>query len=303
VTPPGIADNGGLFIAPGTGDEVLVGFGASQALSFSPLALSTDGGIHWSPGGLQQALVTVPSAVALGATGTAFALVKSGGQERVLRRGRSLTSWSSELSQKTFATTAPSCVPSAVGVGASNQAVVGSSCDTAGTIGLFEEHGGRWGAIAARPKMTLAAALVQVLAIEHSGTSIAALVALRSRSNTVLVVAYPGVNATWQLSKPLALGKGSTIAATGGGAGRGVFILIRTTHGEFAATNSAPNDGWRRLAALPSSTTSIAIEPSGAVDAFVVRTATLTIWRELPNAGAFQEVQRIVVPIQYGSSA
>jgi hypothetical protein len=43
VTPPGVADNGGL-VATGAGASVTVAFRASQGLTFSPLAATTNGG-------------------------------------------------------------------------------------------------------------------------------------------------------------------------------------------------------------------------------------------------------------------
>ncbi len=47
VTPPGVADNGGL-VAAGTGRALTVAVRPSQNLTFSPLAVSTDGGARWS---------------------------------------------------------------------------------------------------------------------------------------------------------------------------------------------------------------------------------------------------------------
>ena len=47
VTPPGVADNGGL-VAAGTGTSLVIGFRPSQDLAFSPLATSTDAGRNWT---------------------------------------------------------------------------------------------------------------------------------------------------------------------------------------------------------------------------------------------------------------
>jgi len=62
VTPPAVADNGGLVAAGGAGGtSMLVGFRPSQALTFSPLAMSSDRGQNWTPGLLDAALADVPT--------------------------------------------------------------------------------------------------------------------------------------------------------------------------------------------------------------------------------------------------
>lgn len=303
ATPPGVADNGGLFLATGTGDALVVGFGTNRGLAFSPLARSVDGGRHWSPGGLQRGLARVPSALALSGPSTALALVQSGGEAQVLQSNGALTSWSTMLTAQTLATTAPSCSISAVGIGPANSAIIGAACTKSGMIGLFTGRAGHWNKVAAALPANLRGASVQVLAIEHRETDVAALLALHLASHTLLVVAYPSAGATWQLSKPLTLASGSTIVATGGGVKSAVFVLLRGTKGAYAVTNAMPNTGWQELPALPKSTTGVAIEPSGLVDALVVNTSTLTIWREPALQRALEKVQQIVVPIQYGSSA
>ena len=59
VTPPGVADNGGL-VAAGGGTSLVVGFRPSQNLVFSPLATSTDAGRNWTPGLLDAGLADTP---------------------------------------------------------------------------------------------------------------------------------------------------------------------------------------------------------------------------------------------------
>lgn len=305
-TPPGVADNGGLVIASNSQSSLLVGFGANQALSFSPLALSTDGGKQWSPGGVAQALVPVPSSLALGASNAALALVSNRAGQSVLRRNGDLTSWSEILSSKTLASGAPSCAPqslSAVGITTAGRAIVGASCAGRGTIGLFEENGRRWQAVPAAVPANLAGSAFEVIAIERSGSAIEALLAARSASATALVAAWPTTGASWQLSAPLALAKGSTITATGDGPADTLFVIVRSRDALRAETIAGVRGAWRRVASLPPSTTSVAIEPTGLMDALVVDISTLTIWHQTRANGPFEKVQRITVPIQYGSSA
>ena len=50
VTPPGVADNGGLVMAPVGRGGLDVGIRPSQGLTFSPLATTGDNGTTWTPG-------------------------------------------------------------------------------------------------------------------------------------------------------------------------------------------------------------------------------------------------------------
>ena len=77
VTPPGVADNGGLVAAAGT-TSVTVGFRPSQNLVFSPLATSTDAGRNWTPGLLDAGLADTPGAIAVGPSGRTLALLQDG---------------------------------------------------------------------------------------------------------------------------------------------------------------------------------------------------------------------------------
>ena len=77
VTPPGVADNGGL-VAAGAGASLVVGFRPSQNLVFSPLATSTDAGRNWTPGLLDAGLADTPGAIAVGPSGRTLALLQDG---------------------------------------------------------------------------------------------------------------------------------------------------------------------------------------------------------------------------------
>ena len=77
VTPPGVADNGGL-VAAGGGTSLTVGFRPSQNLAFSPLATSTDAGQNWTPGLLDAGLADTPGAIAVASSGRTLALLQDG---------------------------------------------------------------------------------------------------------------------------------------------------------------------------------------------------------------------------------
>ena len=94
VTPPGVADNGGLVLSVGSDGAATVGFEPSQQLRYSPLALSTDNGATWAPALVPGSLVAAPDALAVasGNPGGALALVR-GSAVRVLARGGRRLQW------------------------------------------------------------------------------------------------------------------------------------------------------------------------------------------------------------------
>ena len=80
VTPPGVADNGGLVVAGTGGQSLITAFRPSQYLTFTPLTVTRDGGRAWSPAGpLSGGLANVPDALAAEpGTGQLLALLTSG---------------------------------------------------------------------------------------------------------------------------------------------------------------------------------------------------------------------------------
>ena len=80
VTPPGVADNGGLVAASASAGPLITGIRPSQDLTYTPLALTRNGGQAWSPTGpLDAALAAVPDALAAApGTGRLLALLTNG---------------------------------------------------------------------------------------------------------------------------------------------------------------------------------------------------------------------------------
>ena len=78
VTPPGVADNGGLVVSPRGGHSLVAGFRPSEDMVFSPLAATTDAGVTWSPGLLDASLANVPDALAATPDGRLLALLRGG---------------------------------------------------------------------------------------------------------------------------------------------------------------------------------------------------------------------------------
>jgi len=78
VTPPGVADNGGLVASAGGAKSLTIAVRPSQDLVFSPLAETANGGTSWSSGGPINAAVA-DSPDALAAVGSDLAALLSNG--------------------------------------------------------------------------------------------------------------------------------------------------------------------------------------------------------------------------------
>ena len=160
VTPPGVADNGGLSTSGPSSASVAVGFQPTARLSFSPLARSTDGGSTWSAGLLAQPLALSPDALSAieGPSGFAErALVRTGGG-RVLFAGADLSVWTAVTDRAVLAATPAGrrCgleALTAVVARADGSTLIGGVCRRSGVLPLFADGPAGWRAIGppARP--------------------------------------------------------------------------------------------------------------------------------------------------------
>lgn len=307
VTPPGVADNGGLFIGTGTAGSALAGIGPSQALAFSPLAFSMNSGRSWTPGALEAGLHRVPSAIALGPDERAAVLVDQHGSQTVLQRNGSLEQWTTLVSAKALATAEPDCgvtALNAIDITADGRYLLGATCSRPGSLGLFSGSAGHWSAVTATIPSALSTSAFETIRLSTINNMTEAIFAVRGPHSTSIVAGWSGrTTQPWSLSRPINLAQNAEIVATGAGPEGAESLVVRTGTNLEALISNGATRTWQRIASLPISTQSIAIEPSGAVDAFVVRTSRLSVWREVHQGGAFAKSQTINVPIAYGSSA
>ena len=154
VTPPGVADNGGLVAGSSGSDRappggsLLVGFEPSQDLVFSPLAQSADQGRTWSAGLVPSGLMAVPDALALAPDGEALALLRPHGGE-VVRSTGATSAWTTLVRAAGLASApgASACGVgrlTAIGFDTAGAPLVATSCSVPGVSGIFESTGGRW---------------------------------------------------------------------------------------------------------------------------------------------------------------
>jgi hypothetical protein len=288
VTPPGVADNGGL-VAAGSGGAVTMAVRPSQDLTFSPLAVSSDGGGQWATGLLDADIASAPDALA--SDGRYLAAL--------LDNGAIMTSSDGGATWRTLAVafSPPGSVPSsagktcglsgvnAVSIGMDGTVLAAATCTGTGS-GLFAYRGGQWSPVT----LPTAGHVVRL-------TGDTALVEQGTRLTAVWDTA-----AGWRASSSDAMATGGIVAAgslTNGAA----WVLLS---GGGAAVAAGADRAWRVLPRVPRGTSVLAAGPDGTVDALAVHGSDLDVWR-LPagtsSGAAWRQVQTISVPIQYGSSS
>jgi hypothetical protein len=310
VTPPGVADNGGLVMAAAAGGPLVVGIRPSQGLVFSPLAATSDEGKTWTPGVVDARLADVADSLAVASgSGQQFALLGNGAIERApsVAASQSGSGWSKLAAPGAIVSSAVgrSCGLSSldsITVTPSGELLAGGACDTPGLAGIFGQAGGAWHAAGPVLPATVGGDRIQVLRLTATPTG-----------NVTLLLAGPDLfaawtsdgGARWTVSPPLATGAaGISSVAFGSGGAVGVLLSSGKT-----ATIGGPRLSWRSLPAAPADTAVLAFIPSAArsakasqVEALAAKGAKLTVWQLDTSSATWTSIQTITVPIQYGSS-
>ena len=298
VTPPGVADNGGLVATGGAGGaSLLVGVRPSQYLAFSPLATSSDTGQSWTPGLLDAALADVPDALAVGALGRVLALLHDGGIDQAPSGAAAAAGqWSQLTTLGALAASAPgrSCglaAVNAVSFGPNDTPIAAGSCLRRGVAGIFADSGGVWQAIGP----TLPA---RVRGGSGAGPRAGADVR-RQRGAAARRDGPAGGVAGRDALDGVGSGPGGRGASPRQGSGRaGASGCCSAAAGR--RPSPGPGQSWRALPPVPAGTATLAPGTGGGYDALAVSRSKLTVWRLA--ASAWAKVQVINVPIQYGSS-
>ena len=283
VTPPGVADNGGL-VAATTASSLTVAVRPSQDLLFSPLASTADAGATWSTGGPLSAGVAA-SPGALAADGRALLAV--------LGDGAVVTSSDAGVIWRTIAKPgAIAASPAGRGCGSvavtsvtfgmtASRMLAAGSCGTSGTTAIFSySSSGGW----------------QRLSLPVPGRLV------RLAGGLALVLAKAGLTAlwdgaSWHASAPLPVT--GTVTTSGTLAGGGAWVLLP---GGRAATIGGPGQQWLLLPPVPARTSVLSSGQNGAVDALAVSGLTLTVWLLSRAATEWTKIQSMTVPVQSGSS-
>ncbi len=311
VTPPGVADNGGL-VAAGRGRSMLVGFRPSQGLAFSPLATSTDVGRNWTPALLDAALADVPDAIAATRSGRTLALLHDGSIEVAPTADAAAAGqWSrlttlSALAASASAHTCGLVALNAVSFGPGNTPMVAGSCVRRGVAGVFADIGGMWQA--AGPALPAGFGGDQVQVLRLASTVLAnkgdGNIALLLAGTTLLAAWSNGTQ--WTVSAPVAA-LGGGMSASGFGPAGSVWMLLGDGRAE---TITGAGGSWQALPPVPSGTVTLAppgtasrAPGTGGYDALAASGSRLTVWRLTGTVSVWTKVQAINVPIEYGSSS
>jgi len=302
VTPPGVADNGGLVAAATSptvaGSGLTVAFRPSQGLLFSPLASTTDAGASWSPGGpISSAVAESPDAlaaagsnlVALLSNGTVETSANAGSTWRVIAKPGAIASSPAGKSCGSVTVSSVSFGGNAADV------LAGGSCGTSGTTAIFSYSGGSW----QRVTLPVSGQLVRFtdgVALVRAKAGLTALFAGGWMAYAPLATTPPAPG--WTTSGPLPVT--SAIKASGTLAGGGAWVVLADGAG---ATIAGPGQQWLPLPPLPAGTSVLAAGSGGSTDALAVSGTTLTVWQLAPKATVWTKVQTISVPVETGSSS
>jgi hypothetical protein len=309
VTPPGVADNGGLVAAASGPGSLTVAVRPSQDLLFSPLAETANGGATWSAGEpINSAVAASPDALA--ADGKHLAAVLSDGT--VETSADAGATWSAVAKPGALA-----AAPAGKGCGGairvtsvsfwmtSADLLAAGTCGTGGTTAEFSySPGGGW----QRLRLPLPG---QVVRLTDGMTLVRGESGLAALWRGIGWYAYAPLTSTsppqpaaapWTRSAPLPV-TGAVVASGTLGPGKAWVLLAggrAATVSALATTPGGPQ--WTLLPPVPGRTAVLASGPGGAVDALAVSGETLTVWRLAAGATAWSKVQAVGVPIQRGSS-
>jgi hypothetical protein len=309
-TPPGVASNGGLTLAASPSGLLTVGFLSSAQLKFSPVAQSTDGGDHWSPGELPSSLTSVPNALAVGPTGEPLAIVGAAGRS-VLQSSGDLSTWKTLTKVNVLASAALSCgvrEVTAVAYNAAGRPLVGLNCAHQGKVGILEAKAppssgsSPWHDIGLSLGEGSGDAFVTRLVSTASG--VAGLAQVRSERG-VSVVAFwgSGSSAQWTGRTSFSVPPGWSIkaTATGGGSGQELAVLLGSGDRRRVEVAAGPGVSWTTPPPVPVGASGVSIVGTE-IDAFVVTGSHLAVWAWTKGAAAWRRTASITVPIPYGSS-
>jgi hypothetical protein len=309
VTPPGVADNGGLVAAADSGRSLTVAVRPSQDLEFTPLASTADAGGSWSTGGpISAGVAASPGALAVSGrqlaavlgNGTIEASSDAGSTWRTLAKPGAIAASAAGKECGTVGVTAVSFGP------LPTEVLAAGSCGATGTAGFFGYSPGSPGGWQ-RLSLPVSGQLVRLgadMALVRARAGLTAMWLSGWYAYAPLQPSAHPSSAAWTASAPLPVTSG--VIASGGLSGAtaaspgGMWVLMP---GGQAATIGGPGQQWLLLPPTPAHTSVLASGPGNSLDALAVSGSTLTIWQLDRGSTIWTKAQSLSVPIQYGSSS
>ncbi|MFZ0667250.1 MAG: hypothetical protein WAM97_15970 [Acidimicrobiales bacterium] len=307
VTPPGVADNGGLSVETNgaQSDQVSIVFGPTNLLKFSPVATTGDNGANWSGGVVPFGTASSPDVFAQGTvTNGEVAALHSGGT--VVEAGSlSGSQWSAVVYAKQI-DDSDAGRPCGVGSittlsGSPDDLFIGSSCNDRGVVGIFNyRSGGSIERIA--PGLPSSDGSFSVLRLSATTAGLFALIDGKLKTeNRLLALWMPSGGHDWAISPGLDITPHSRLVYAGIGSAGSAMIETQTNTGEDQAFSSTTGGVWMRLPTLPAGTQGLSESPDGQIDALCIHASIFDDWRL--EGSTWLQVQHLDVPIQYGSSS
>ncbi len=302
VTPPGVASNGGLVVAPTGTSSLLAGFLPSQELRFTPLATTANAGATWSAAILNAHLADTPDALAADpGTGKLLALLTDGTLRQSTNGGRT---WSTIATKHAIATTQAGrhcglVQLTGTAFSPAGDPMLAGDCSNKGQTGIFALTGGTWQP--AGPELPAAQSTrpATTISITSSAGITQALLALGDGATTSLIAAsYAGDPARWTLSQPFTVGSEKVLSVSTGSNGV-TAVLLSGRRGLLLAGAAAD---WRRLPKLPPATQALAAGPGAELQALTGTRTTVGVWTLNDSRSDWTQVQHLSVPVQFGSS-
>jgi hypothetical protein len=303
VTPPGVADNGGLVVAGADRPSLITAIRPSQYLTFTPLAVTSDEGGAWTVAGpLDAALANDPDALAAAPSSGRLLAVLTSGAAEVAAPG--YTRWSTLTTRRSLAETPAGrrCGLDSLTAAAFTpvgEPLLAGGCSRPGTVGIFAARDGAWQAAGPALPGALASQHITVLRLTRDASTLAALLEAGTGPGASLLAAWSSDNgAHWALSPPVRPGGAQVTSASFGPAGAATIVLT----GNRAQAITGPAGSWRSLPTLPAGTAVVAPGSAGGFDALAVHRARLTVWQLADGAADWRAAQVLNVPVQFGSS-
>jgi len=310
VTPPGVADNGGLVAGASVG-SILVGVLPSRLLRFSPLSKSSDGGTSWGPVFLPAGLAVLPDALAYQAATPGGAIAVIGGGAQALVAPTSLSSWSPLVSATSLRPVSPRCgvtALDAVAVLPTGAPLVATGCRGGGQVGVFTRTAGSWQPSGFTLSGPLRGSETQVLRLSVAGSTTTALVSASRAGHHALVALWRTGIGPWTASAPLAVTAASVVVSTAVSTSGALAVLLGASGGRMVAVDIAAGEPWTPLPAPPSRTKALAMPASPEtvdsvpIDAFTVDGGSLVVFALSSSRTKWVRVQSSEIPLAYGSS-
>ncbi len=309
VTPPGVADNGGLVMAAPAAGRLVTGFRPSQELAVSPVETSDHPGRWVVPASSAPVpdggLADLPDVLSSGASGALALALGSGGDSAVLAGTSGLAGWHQVTSLGALAAqhSVASCdLTELTGVAITDAGgYVAGACASPGVAAVLRLGTGAGSATLAGPTSPAwAHDDIQVIRLTDTAGRLATLLRLTSGGRVSYAAAWtrPG-SSDWRVSPTLTAG--GTLVSTGIGATGGFVVETAGARGTGPQAAVVTAGGaWTRLPSLPLGTTAVADSVAGPV-ALVTGANTFADYR-LTSAHEWARAESFGVSIPYGSS-